>query len=269
MKRILIVFETFHFSYDVVNFAIDLAKQDGSHLSMMFVKPLHADEAANYPFPNDLSLSDEEQEGKEQQDMRLVRADVRIFRDQCSAAGIQFNVESEQEHSIQHVLEQSAFADLILAHASPDMGQYSIKDLLTDTHCPVMLIPDGFTKVDHIILAFDGNTSSLQAIKLFVYLFRSWSNKDTWLVNFNSHPEGNSSIRNLTDWLHIHFPKAQVHAGTGEVSTELPLFIRELPGSAMVVMGAFSKKGFSRWFHRSLSMSLLKNTKAALFSMHE
>src|SRR5688572_20631855 len=109
MNRVLIVFETFNYSYDVVNFAIDLAKKDGSHLYMKFLKPLHADDAFNYPFPNDLSLSNEEREGKEKENMKLIQADLRIFRDQCDAAGIPYKVEDEKATSIEHVLEESAF----------------------------------------------------------------------------------------------------------------------------------------------------------------
>ena len=79
MKRILIVFETFNYSYDVVNFAIGLAKKDGSHLHMKFLKPLHADDAFNYPFPNDLSMSNEELEGKDKENMKLVQAISEYF----------------------------------------------------------------------------------------------------------------------------------------------------------------------------------------------
>lgn len=267
MKRILIVFETFHYSYDVVNFAIDLAKKDGSHLTMIFLKPLHADEAADYPFPNDLSLSDEEKEGKEQEDMKLVRADVRIFRDQCTAAGISYKVVADREYSMEYVIDQSAFADLILAFASPDMGRYSMKDLLSETHCPVLLIPNGFSGAQNIILSYDGTSSSTLAIKLFSYLFPYLKEQSAWLVNING--ENTADLQSINDWLAIHYPGATLYKRSGDARKELVDFIGSLGGNTIVVMGAFGRKGFSRFLHKSMSYTILENTKAAIFIIHE
>ena len=266
MKRILIVFETFNYSYDVVNFAIQLAKKDGSHLHMKFLKPLHADDAFNYPFPNDLSLSNEELEGKDKENMKLVQADLRIFRDQCEAAGIPYKVETGKVDTIEHVLEESAFVDLILAHASRDMGKYSLKDLLTDTHCPVLLIPTGISQFDNVILAYDGSSSSSLAIKLYAYLFPSFSDKKTWLVNFN---EGEKNISNMVEWLKVHFINSEVYVGSGDIRSGMQKFIEDQNGNSLVVMGAFGRKGIARLLHKSLSYTILEKTKAGIFSMHE
>jgi hypothetical protein len=266
MNRILIVFETFNYSFDVVKFAIELAKKDGSHLLMKFLKPLHADDAFNYPFPNDLSISNEEREGKEKENMKLIKADLRIFRDQCDAAGIPYNIESGNASTIEHVLEESAYVDLILAHASRDMGQYSLRELLTDTHCPVLLIPTGISHFDNVVLAYDGSTSSSLAIKLYAYLFPLFREKKTWLVNFNG---SDKNFYQMVEWVKVHFVTSEVFLGSGDIKQGMQKFIENLKGNSLVVMGAFGRKGISRILHKSLSYTLLERTRAAIFSMHE
>jgi hypothetical protein len=57
-----------------------------------------------------------------------------------------------------------------LTHYAEKPPTRFIRDLLTDTQCPVLLTPTRFKPFKKLVLLYDGEPSSVHAIKIFSYL---------------------------------------------------------------------------------------------------
>jgi hypothetical protein len=192
-------------------------------------------------------------------------------------AGIKFSF-SEEVISVPDIVKHSAYADLILADALINFAYFlhaplnvSVKELLADAHCPVLLLREGKIPPDRIILFYDGSYSSIYAIKCFSYLFPGLRHLPTYIVNATPH-EGNDGLENyhyLKDWLPLHFDDFTIEVLSGKVPDILTAYVSKLPGSNIVVMGAYGRTALSRLFRQSLANSILEKTDASLFATHE
>jgi|GEM_PF-336864 len=193
-----------------------------------------------------------------------------------SKAAIKYRIASEAL-SLDELLKESAYADLIVAdallrvpgpvHPSTNV---SIRELLADAHCPVLLLRDGDIPPDRIVLAYDGSWNSLQAIRSFSYLFPHLRYIPCTVVYVAGKEQKEpADLHLLKDWLPAHFDDARVEVLPGEASEMLPAFANALAGSTLVVMGAYGRSALSRLFHQSLANFLLEKTAVALFVTHE
>ena len=79
--------------------------------------------------------------------------------------------------SLPELLHESIYADLLIIDSKETLTHYEeevptrfIRDLLTDVQCPVLLVPQKYKPVKKIVLLFDGEPSSVHAIKMFSYI---------------------------------------------------------------------------------------------------
>ncbi len=141
---------------------------------------------------------------------------------------------------------------------------------MTRTHCPVILVQKNSVLPLRVFLAYDGSMSSIHAIKMYSYLFPQWHTVNTFLVQVN--PEKEDEISNqkyIQDWLTQHFPQLTIKVMKGNVEKELLSFLHAHSEKALVVMGAYGRKGLSRLFHESLADSVINQSHASLFISHQ
>ena len=272
MKKVLIVFNGVSYPGHVLDFAIKIAGIGSSLLHAVFMKPLHADEGMQYPFPNDLSLTEDKfsKLEEEQTDIKVIEGNKKIFKNDCAAGNIECNIDDELEIPLDDLIEHSKFSDLIIADANDDLGKYSITELLARSHCPVILVQRYSAVPQQVFLAYDGSMSSVHAIKMYSYLFPEWINVNTFLVSVN--PEKENEINNqkyLQDWLTQHFSQLTIKIMKGKPEKELLNFLHANSEKALMVMGAYGKKGLSRLFHESLADSIINKSNASLFISHQ
>jgi hypothetical protein len=270
MKKILIISNEFGFTQNVIRFAVEVARADASLLHSIFMRPLHQQEELSYLFPNDYRLSGKNITGDtyEQEDQRLIEVNIQYFKDECTAAGVPYGVDVQQQTTLKDLIEQSYFADLIITDADADMGPYQLKDLLTDAHCSMCLIPRRAHPVEQVVLCYDGSDSSIYALKQYSYLFPQWSGKPTTLLTVNSNQMAGGGEVYLSNWLSQHFPGAKRELLAGNASKELVHYVSGLGPGTLVVLGAYSRGALSRLMHQSTADTLLQQTGATLFVAH-
>lgn len=272
MKKILLVVNGNNYSTELADFAIKIARRGNDLLHAVFVSPV-AHQMVHYPFPSDLPLAAAEVVGTE--DMRnsyreLIKANMKLFKDSCVNKNISYLIDPDIDITIDELIDHSAFSDLIICSAKEEFGAYSFRDLLSDTHCPVMLVPDEANMPQTAILCYDESFSSIYAIKMYSYLFPEWKDLPTFVLSINPKGDnGNKFDDYLSDWIPQHFPNLQRHALEGNLQRELLSFIRQDDKHSIVVMGAFGRNAISRLFHRSLANVVLEDTSASLFIIHE
>lgn len=271
MKRILIVSNEFGFTQNVIRFAVEAARADGSLLHSIFMQPLHEEEELGYLFPNDYRLTGQNPAGEsyQQQDRQLIDANLQYFKDECTAAGVSFSVDPRWQTTLKELIEQSYFADLIIMDSDADAGPYRLKDLLTDAHCPLCLISSRARPVERVVLCYDGSDSSIYALKLYSYLFPQWRDKPTTLLTVNSNGVAGEGEGDTLAWLYQHFPGAQRAVVAGNTQRELVQYVSQNDQGAFVVLGSYGRGALSRLLHQSTADILLEQTGASLFIAHQ
>ncbi len=271
MKKILVIINGPLTPQHVISSAINIAKSTSSFLHAFFLNYAFQIVDYNYPFPNDLSLTRNRLTGitLAEENAELLERNMKIFRDACQAAKIEFHINTDTEIPLSQLIESSAFADFIIADGTTNATQYHLVDLLVNAHCPVYLVSKNDEQVKNIIVAYDGSFSSIKAIKMFSYIFPELKDLPTSLVHISSGKGDDMPYEeNLRTWLTSHYSNIQNRILHGDIREELTNFINSIP-NALVVMGAYGRTAISRLFHKSLANTVIQHTKASLFISHE
>jgi len=270
MKKILVAVNGIMPAVYVITFAIRVAKQLGCPLQGVFFKGSVEPADTQYPFPNDISLTDTAvtKESLEGENSKLLNDYVRLFKDVCLEAGIAYEISIVI--TLGELLNQSSSADLIIAGADARFPTFSIDKVLAEAYCPVYLVGTKAHAIDKIILAYDGSETSKYAIKKYGELFPHHHHLPTFLVSVNLSPmEILEDKHFLNKWLPKHFSNLTVKELEGNVNDALFTVLQQNPVNTLIVMGAFGRSSVSRFFHPSTANVVLKETGLSLFVAHE
>jgi nucleotide-binding universal stress UspA family protein len=270
MKKIIMVINGFQLFHNDLDYAIHIAKKEKATLCGLFVHSLIPKELEGYALVSDINLAgtnfDQELEGEEL--LQRENAQIKLFEDVCIKRGVRFISQPINENFLDVLIEQSAFADLMIINAEVNTTYYTLNSLLTNTYCPVLLLSKEVGFFDKVIFAYDGHTSSIYAMRQFAYLFTAWHHLPVYLVSvLNEHSGEIEYNEQVKEWLSLQFPKVHLNLLKGNVKEELPLFI-SLNQNALVVMGSFGRNSLSRFFKESLANVVLAKTNTALFVTH-
>jgi nucleotide-binding universal stress UspA family protein len=123
--------------------------------------------------------------------------------------------------------------------------------------------------VDEIVFTYDGTESSVFAIKQFAHLFPSLTDKKVVVVSVRDG-EGVTLEQQfkIKEWLKAHYPQAEFVVLKGSASDELFGYLIE-KRNAMIVMGAYGRKMFSRFFKPSQARLVMKSVNLPVFIAHQ
>jgi hypothetical protein len=273
MKKILLLLDILHSPTPVLTSVIHIASAAGALVEVIFLHRVHFLVDIVYPLGTDLPSLQADEEA----DKQLLADNTQLISDTFSSAKIKFLIAGYEPVSLDDLLMNSAFSDLIITDARTNISDFlyapvnvSIKDLLADAHCPLLLLREDGMPPDKLILAYDGSYSSIYAIKNFRYLFPNLSFLPAFLVTINSNEKkGIAHGDMLKHWAPYHFHDLKVEVLSGRPAGVLPNFVNQLNGKPLVVMGAYGRSSISRLFHQSLANAVLEKTGASLFTTHE
>ena len=277
MKKFIVAFDGLRFSESVRDYAVMLARQSGAHLVGVFLEDFTLHGYKIY----DLITKDGYNEGRQRQleekDRVKRNLAVESFETACQQAGLNYSVHHDRSVAIQELVHESIYADLLLIDNRETLTGYTekiptdfIRDLLTQTHCPVLIVPHHFKPISKLVLLYDGEASSVHAIKMFSYT----------LASLKQEPAEVVTIRDLNDSLHVpdnrlikeflkrHFPKAVYTVLKGKAESTTIDFLRTQTGNPLIVLGAYGRGTVSRWLNPSMADALMKNLKFPLFIAH-
>lgn len=278
MKKFLAVFDGYKMSQSTLDYAIQLTKSAKAHLTGIFL-----DEFIYHSYNVQEIVSSNRDYEKVLEKLNKLDEEKReqaalYFKEICEKEGIQFNVHSNKNIAIQELKAESMFADMIIIDQNETFAKYSealptrfIKELLGNTQCPVMVVPNRFEPINKITLLYDGGPASLYAIKMFSYILGNPDNLpiEVFTVREARKKElylpGHKSMR---EFIKRHFPKAKFITAKGVPETEIVKYLRTHHENEMVVLGAYQRSELSRWFKISMADTLMKNLKMPLFIAH-
>lgn len=277
MKKILAAFDGTRYSEGSSKYAIEIAKATNSLLVGVFIQDMRY---LNYTYAYawdqpfiDLATLEQSHAGEKEK----IDLNMKLFKRACEEKGVHHKTHLDRGVPLQELVNESTFADVIIIDSQTGfftLGDNSpspfIKDLLSDSHCPVLIVPHSYSFFDKAVLCYDGSPSSVYAIKMFGYLFPELNDLQTTVVTVNetstNHVKGGGNFKDL---VHVHFKNAEYVVLNGNAEEELINYLKLNGDNSIVVMGAYGRSAVSRMFHQSLSNRVLQELNVPVFITHQ
>jgi nucleotide-binding universal stress UspA family protein len=277
MKKMIAAFDGLKYSQDTRNCAVALAKQAAMHLVGVFLDDRLYTSYKIYDLIVNEGVSDNRLKKYEAEDRAARDKAAADFDLACQKAKLAYSVHQTQEVSIQALKHESIYADLLLMDARETFTHYKeklptrfVRDLLSDTQCPVLLLPGRYKPFSKVVLLYDGEPSSVYAIKLFSYLLPQLGELETEVLSVN--PPAQSlhlpDNRLMKEFMKRHFPKARYTVLKGLPEIEIIEYLKKETSGTLVVLGAYRRGAVSRWFRESMADTLMRQVKLPLFIAH-
>ncbi len=200
------------------------------------------------------------------------------FRSLCEKNNISCIIhEDSDDFALPELIKETRFADLLiigseifLKNVSQDNYNYNafLKDTLQHTECPVMVVPEKFNFPDLNLLAYDGSTSSVFAIKQFAYLFPDFCDNKTILIYAGEDMEDIPGMGNIEELASIHFSNLAIAVLNKEHKENLAEWVLKHK-NPLLISGSFGRSGFSSLFTRNFVRSIISAQQIPVFIAHQ
>lgn len=279
MKKIIAAFDGLKYSASTRDHATWLAGQANAHLVGVFLDDPSYTSYKTYDVIAGKGIYEYEDRQREfdAKDKAARLAASADFEKKCQADKLQFTVHHDRNIAIRELKHESIYADLLaidgretLTHYTEKLPTRFLRDLLGDAQCPVLIVPPKFREPEKIFLLYDGEPSSVHAIKMFSYLLPSFKSLETEVISVNLpgttlHMRDN---RLMKEFMKRHFPKARYTVLKGFPEEEIVKYLKQGKEQAWVVLGAYRRSMVSRWFRESMADILMKEVRMPLFIAH-
>lgn len=277
MKKFIVAFDGLRFSESVRDYAIELANQSNAHLVGVFLDDFMHHSYKIYNLITENKNYHAKQKKLEEKDVATRREAVEKFEIACQDAGLQYTVHHDRNAAIQELLHESIYADLLMIDNTETLTAYTekipsefINDLLSQTKCPVLMVPHHFEPIDKVVLLYNGEASSVYAIKMFSYILASLKQKPTEVVsvkgtNDSLHLPDNALIK---EFMKRHFSEVSYTILKGSAETKIHTYLKRAGNHTLVVLGAYSRGMISNWLRPSMADMIMKELQVPLFIAH-
>ena len=278
MKKFIAAFDGLRFSKSTQEYAIFLAKHANAHLVGVFLEDFtrHSYTVADITKYEGEEFDRHVQE-LNQKDEEERHESIDKFEQACKNAGLNYTVHRDRNIAIQELLHESIYADLVVINEEETVTRYEepaptrfIRELLSDVQCPVVIVPEKFKPVDKIIMLYDGEPSSVHAVRMFSYLFDSIRYFETQVITVRGREESMHVPDNrlIKEFIKRHYPKAEYVVLKGAAEDEIIRYLHREKKDPLIVLGAYRRGKLSRLFKPSMADYLLQHLKMPLFVAH-
>jgi hypothetical protein len=198
-----------------------------------------------------------------------------LFAEQCDANHIKYDIHDNKEQWDKNIFAgQSRFADLVVLSRELFYADTHIDDPAIYLHkalhlseCPVMLVPELFSRFERLVVAYDGSKESLFALKQLCYLFPQYTDLPTEIVYVNQEDTDEiPDIAMLSDYCRVHFENLnfeKLHLKPGQFGSWI---IRKK--NALLASGSFGRSSFSYASRRSFIEAVTHDQHMPVFIAH-
>lgn len=208
-------------------------------------------------------------------DDAAIRKAIQHFEQLCRANGIEYRVHRDTEKNGVFELEkETRFADLLFLsedrfYANQGFSQPNaiLEESLHRAECPVVLIPEASKAVEQLILAYDGSTEAMFAIRQLVMLMPGLCQLPATLVYIDEKGREIPDEQLLTEYLARHFPDLTVESLDFDPRKYFSTWLSEQQNS-LVVSGAYGRGLISNLLKKSFIASAIEEHQVPLFLAH-
>ena len=278
MKKIIVAFDGLNFSQSAMDYAVFFAKHSKAELVGVFL-----DDFMNHSY----NLSDilHEEGGISDQRLKLLNSEdeqikdiaAQLFEDACVDEGLKFKVHRDKNVALQELLHESIYSDLLIIDKKEDFSVHHhdaptefLRDLLAKVHCPVLVVPGKYMKIDEIVLLYDGEPASVQAIKMFSYTLPVFDKKRIEVLTVKSDQESNHvpDGKLMREFISGRYPAADFVIERGNAKKQIFEYLHGRQSNSMVVTGAYTRGVVSRLLKPSMADYLIKELDVPVFIAH-
>ena len=276
-KKIIAAFDGTKYSEGAVKYAVEIAKATNSLLVGVFIQDMRYLNltyayAWDQPFVDFATIEKTQAEEKEK-----VSLNISLFKRACEDSGVNHKVHLDKGVPVQELLNESTFADLLILDSHTTFFSFEekgpspfLRDLLTDSNCPVLILPHNYSPIEKTVLCYDGSPSSVYAIRMYSYLFTELTGLKTTVVTVNEKSTNHVKEGwNFKDLVHTHFSNSDYVVLSGDAEKELIDYLKLNGQNSLVVMGAYGRNALSRLFHQSLSNKVIQELHVPVFITHQ
>lgn len=275
MKKILLVYDGTMYVPELLDFALELHKLSPVSVTGLFLSPMDFSALWSFPVVPGTSASyvggPEEVEAKE----GLMEKAIKDFEVRCTMNGVLFSVRSNTDGLVfEAIQKESRFADLMIIGSEHFYKQFGeqpneyLKEILRNSECGVLLLPDQCKFPQKIILAYDGGETSVFAIKQFAYLFPNFSKKRTLLMYAGDKVKDVPDQSLISELVLRHYPDMDVQLINMEDRDDLVHWLNNQQ-DALIVAGSFGRSAFSQLFKKSFLTQLISDQHLPMFISHK
>lgn len=277
MKKIIAAFDGLKFSESTLNYAVHTAKLLNAHLVGVFLDDITYTSYKIYDLVSTEGPMEAKMKVYDEKDKIARDESVEQFENACRIAGINHNIHRDRNVSIQELLHESIYADLLIIDKKETFTHYEenaptrfIRDLLCDVQCPVIVVPEMYSRSDKIVMLYDGDPSSVHAIKMYNYIYSQAGYNSVEVISVLPL-EKSSHIpdrRLMKEFMKRHYPTTEYKALKGLAEHEIVLYLKEQKENVLVILGAYRRGRVSMWLRESMADVLMKELKLPLFIAH-
>lgn len=277
MKKIIAAFDGLKYAESTEAYAVNIAHEAKMHVYGIFLDDPTYTSYKIYDLITKEGVNDDKLKKLEAKDKMTRSTAAENFETACRKAGLAYSIHHDHNTAIQELLHESIYADLVVIDAKETLTHYPeklptrfIRDFLCDTQCPVLLVQQNYQPIKKIILLFDGEPSSVHAIKMFSYLLPHLKQLETEVISVKPidtslHVPDNKLMK---EFMKRHYPNANYTIVKGWPEDEIVKRLKQETEGSLVVLGAYKRGSISRWLRESMADTLMKEVKLPLFIAH-
>jgi len=277
MKKISAAFDGLKFSHSTLTYAIELARASKTMLSGIFLESFLYHGYKLHDMVGTHGISEVKMKHLSEKDTETRLKSVAIFEQTCKDAHISYSIHHDESIALQELFKESIYCDLLLISADETLKQavekrptHFVRELLAQTQCPVLIVPDKYKEIEKVVLLYDGKPSSVYAIKMFNYMMPWLQNKETEVVSVTD-PRDLIELpdQNLVkEFIKCHYPAATYTLLKGDPEVEIISHLKRSNKNSLIVSGAYQRTQVSRWFKTSMADRLMGEINMPLFIAH-
>lgn len=274
MKKILFVCNGDNFSESAFEYARSLHEEEGILLKGFFLPTIDYSGVSSFAYANayesGMMLSEYLKEESEAMDKSIAQ-----FEGYCQKNNILHKVYKHTGfEALQSLLIETRFSDMcivgsehFMAGLSHEQPNTEMSEFLHGTECPVLLTPETFKEPKEIIFAYDGGDACMAAIKQFSRLMKKYSRLPLTVAHFVSSGENIPGAMTATEYIACHFPGFTIKVINRSKTEDLDAWLSEF-SDPLLITGAYSRSGISRFFRKSFARGVIAEHKIPLFIFH-
>ena len=278
MKKFIAAFDGLRFLESTMRYAIDLAKHANAHLVGVFLDDFtRRSYSIAEVVQQEMGEVDQYIKVLDERDDEQRLQSVVKFQAACREEGISFAIHRDENIALQDLLHESIYADLLIIGETESLTRFRekaptrfIRELLNEVQCPVILAPEKYRHINKIILLYDGEPSSVHAVRTFSYLFEGLKQLDTEVLTVKRE-EDDVLLPNgplIKEFIEQHYPEADAVILKGDPEFVISEYIKREKKFPMVVLGAYQRSRFSHVFKPSMADYLVQQVDVPLFIAH-
>lgn len=277
MKKFIAAIDGLKFSESTVLYATRLADLSNAHLTGILLDDWTNHSYKIYELVSNSASIEERREELDEQDMITRQESAQKFQHLCSEVDIECNLHRDRNFAIQEILHESIYADLMFIDGKETFMAYEenqptrfMRTLLANVECPVFIAPSQYEPIKKVVLLYDGEPSSVHAVRMFSYLLPSLKKQHIEVITVQSGEDQLSlpDKRLMTEFMDRHFNNADYKVLRGLPEIVIPDYLKHENSGTLIVLGAYKRGMVSRWFRPSMADILMKSVHLPFFIAH-